>query len=218
MNRQGQGRFWVCSSTESRIKSGEMNPGFTSPLCESSRSAESAYQPITAAIILLLRSSRPTTIFGFVIPIIVRVPIKSFLVWSLTHVCKKVLKLQPSSTYSNAARSIVIMTVIRWIGAAPKHVLPRLICRAFRFCGVPVLDTLSLSAMSFNEVLWHSFEVSTLVSSRYVGRLAATTFAKLGRLLDSHAHLLSALVRSPAGASTPLGFAILTQGEGTLQG
>ena len=111
------------------------------------------------AIICLLFVSGPSAVFGTIRTIVVN-PVQSLAIWTMSHVLKKVFKLQPAFANSDTPTSISIPILRFRIKAPILHPVPRPI----RFC------------------IRHAMDFSALISGSYLPSVTTAT----GSLPDPH--------------------------------
>jgi len=118
---------------------------------------------IPAGIVVLLFSGGPTTIRGLVMAVIVDT-IKRFSFWRQSHVCKKVLKLVPTTANFNPLFAVMLKRGITWIVATLKHRCPSMINCGFahpvRFYGDSANTTtrnyFSSTKMGFSDSFYNT--------------------------------------------------------------
>lgn len=205
-------RIFVCHpSADACSKSWKAYTSLSRPLHERLSSTKRREQDVSATIVLLFGPCRPPAILRFVIAVIVWITIKRLSRRTLAHIFKEILKRQPASTYRNSPSAVMPVAIVKWIGAAREHMLPRAINRG---ASHSVFYALSLHAVPFDKSKWLPLDMSTLglVACRNIGRLATAAFAKFGRMLVSHVITpIMVLVRSLVDVCASPGFAILAR-------
>ncbi len=88
-------------------KSRKANTGSFAPFVDGECFSVKGYIMTSSLIIILLAHCCPSTIFGFVISIIID-SIKTSAIWAFTHIQKECLKFVPSFTHRNSSSAIII--------------------------------------------------------------------------------------------------------------
>jgi len=112
----------------------------------------------SAAIILLLFSSRPNTITRLIVSIVVKAFYSATIArWLTTHVRKEILKNEPTLTNRNPAPAVVGRSRICRISAACYYVTPRPVFRCLRLfmqspeCAITPNRTATMAGLPFHQ-------------------------------------------------------------------
>ncbi len=107
--------------------SGRLQTKIFGPLRNRLRLALERQNPVRALVVHLLKTSRPSAISRFIVPVIVDTVNRMLPAWALTHVSKKARKFFPLRAVVNAATAVVNPFMVFRVAASGFHIAPAVV-------------------------------------------------------------------------------------------